>query len=155
MTQFLFGLVFMEMALTVVLLFGSPLRTLLMLGLDRLKRGQGQLIAGTVATTMVVVFSATVYNLLGVQRRLTDATMISPTDQILLANSLLEASLMGFSLFLGILIDRLHYYASELYRLRNHLEETKSKQRDYLEMQGIGSSKTPHQSTKELTLKKT
>ncbi|KAF8026244.1 hypothetical protein BT93_F2906 [Corymbia citriodora subsp. variegata] len=143
MTQLLFGLVFMEMALIAVLLFRSPLRMLLMLGLDRLKRGRAQLVAGTVATTMVVIFGVTVYNVLGVQRRLSNATMINPTDQVLMANSLLDASLMGFSLFLGILIDRLHCYVKELFLLRNHFESTKRGKRDYVEMEGIGSSKIP------------
>ncbi|XP_030553380.1 uncharacterized protein LOC115757308 [Rhodamnia argentea] len=145
MIHLLFGLAFLEMALVVVLLFKTPLRMLLMLGLDRLKRGRGRLVAGTVAMTMVVVFSSAVYNVLGIQRGLADATIINPTDQVLMANSLLEASLLGFSLFLGILIDRLHYYVKELYLLRNNLEATKKWKRDYVEMDSIGSSKAPRQ----------
>ncbi|XP_030444816.1 uncharacterized protein LOC115667363 [Syzygium oleosum] len=155
MTQLLFGLVFMEMALIVVLLFRSPLRMLLMLGLDRMKRGRARLVAGTLATTMVVVFSSAVYNVLGVQRRLTDAAIINPTDEVLMAHSLLEASLMGFSLFLGILIDRLHYYVKEIYLLRNNFEATKKWKRDYVEMDSFGPSKTLHQTRTELAPMKT
>lgn len=81
MIHLLFGLVFLEMALVVVLLFKTPLRMLLMLGLDRMKRGRGRLVAGTLAMTMVVLFTSAVYNVLG--------------DQVLMANNLLEASLMG------------------------------------------------------------
>ncbi|KAI3408087.1 Endoplasmic reticulum transmembrane protein [Psidium guajava] len=142
MIHLLFSLVFLEMALVVVLLFKTPLRMLLMLGLDRLKRGRGRLIAGTAATTMVVIFGSAVYNVLGVQRRLANSTIINPTDQVLMANSLLEASLMGFSLFLGILIDRLHYYVKELYLLRNNFEATKKWKRDYVQMDSIETSNT-------------
>ncbi|XP_059444888.1 uncharacterized protein LOC132176641 [Corylus avellana] len=122
MIQLLFTLVLAEMALILTLLFGTPLRKLVMMGLDRSKQGRGPLVAKTVAATMMVLFSSTVYSVVKIQKRSTEAGMINPTDEVLLAHRRLEASLVGFSLFLALMIDRLHYYVQELHLLRKNLE---------------------------------
>jgi B-cell receptor-associated protein 31 len=95
MIQLLFTLVLAEMALILTLLFGTPLRKLVMMGLDRSKQGRAPLVAKTVAATMMVVFSSTVYSVVKIQKRSTEAGMINPTDEVLLAHRRLEASLVG------------------------------------------------------------
>ncbi|KAK4409194.1 hypothetical protein Sango_0500400 [Sesamum angolense] len=45
---------------------------------------------------------------------------MTPMDQVLWRTNLLEATLMGFSLFLGFLIDRMHHYMQKLIKLRSN-----------------------------------
>ncbi|KAK7276861.1 hypothetical protein RIF29_18007 [Crotalaria pallida] len=127
MIHLLFSLVVIEMALIMVLSFANPIRTLVVKGLDLLKQGRGPLVTKTVAATMLVVFGSTVYTITKIQKRSKDASIVSPsaTDEVVMAHRLLEASLMGISLFLGMVIDRQHYYIREISSLRKSLEITK------------------------------
>ncbi|PIN12762.1 B-cell receptor-associated protein [Handroanthus impetiginosus] len=127
MIQLLFTLIFAEMALIVLFVFKTPLRKLVIMALDRVKRGRGPIVVKTVAGTMFVVMIATVYNAVVIQRRWIEEAEVNPTDQILFAKHLLEASLMGFSLFLALMIDRLHHYIREL-RIRRKSAEGLKKQ---------------------------
>ncbi|KAL6562265.1 hypothetical protein OROGR_003272 [Orobanche gracilis] len=95
MIQLLFTLIFAEMTLIVVFVFKTPLRKLVIMGLDRVKRGRGSIVVKTVGGTVFVVMLATVYNVVSIQRRWTQDGEVNQTDQILLAKHLLEASLMG------------------------------------------------------------
>lgn len=88
MTPLLFTILGIEMGVIIILLFHSPLRNLVMMGLDRLKQGRGLVTSRTVAATLFIVF---VFSILKTQK--TGST--NPTDQVLLANHILEASLMG------------------------------------------------------------
>ncbi|KAL0442954.1 UNVERIFIED_CONTAM: hypothetical protein Slati_2018100 [Sesamum latifolium] len=72
---------------------------------------------------------ATVYNALAIQRRWIQDGEANPTDQILFANHILEASLMGFALFLALMIDRLHHYIRELRIRRKTMEAVKKQSR--------------------------
>ncbi|KAM7492715.1 hypothetical protein LguiA_035636 [Lonicera macranthoides] len=140
MIQLLFTLVLAEMALILILLFRSPLRKILIMVLDRVKQGRGPIMASSVAGTLSVVFISTLYSIVKIQKRSSDGIVVNPTDQILLANHLLEASLMGFSLFLAVMIDRLHYYVKELGMLRRSLE---------MVTKHSGTDKTPALSNEE------
>ncbi|KAF2314177.1 hypothetical protein GH714_023889 [Hevea brasiliensis] len=114
MISVLFSLLFVEMALILALLFRTPLRNLLVVGIDKLKRGRGPLVAKTVAATLLVVFSAILYSVMEIRKRALEAGVVNSTDEVLMAERLLEASLMGFSLFLAMMADRLHYHMKEL-----------------------------------------
>ncbi|XP_062170771.1 uncharacterized protein LOC133876497 [Alnus glutinosa] len=118
MIQLLFTLVLAEMAVILILMFRTPVRKLVIMGLERSKQGRGPLVAKTVAGTMMVLFSSTVYSVMKIRKRSTEAGMLNPTDEVLMARRHLEASLVGFSLFLALMIDRLHYYIQELNLLR-------------------------------------
>ncbi|XP_011086195.1 B-cell receptor-associated protein 31-like [Sesamum indicum] len=132
MIQVLFALIFAEMALIVLFIFKNPLRKTVIMGLDRIKRGSGPIVVQTVGGTVFVVMLATLYNAVAIKRRqMRDATTDS-TDQILCARHLLGASLMGFSLFLVLTIDRLHHYIRELRIWRKSIEALK-KQNQALE----------------------
>ncbi|XP_073129397.1 uncharacterized protein [Henckelia pumila] len=129
MIQLLFALVFSEMALIVVFVFKTPFRKLVIMGLDRVKRGRGPIVVKTVAATVFVVMMSTAYGAVKIQRRWVDDGEVNPTDQVLMAKDLLEASLMGFSLFLGLMIDRLHHYIRELRIRRKTMEAVKKQSR--------------------------
>ena len=99
MIQLLFTVIFSEMALIMVLLFKTPLRKLVIMGLDRVKRGRGPIMVRTVAGTVLVVLISSVYSMMKIQKRGIDDGVVNPTDQVLMAKHLLEASLMGNSTF--------------------------------------------------------
>lgn len=102
MIQLLFTLIFSEMALILLLLFKTPLRKLVIMGLDRVKRGSGPLVVKTVAGTFLIVLLSGLYSIVKIQKRTIDDGTVNPTDQVLLARHLLESTLMGTSL--GFLI---------------------------------------------------
>lgn len=103
MIQLLFTLVLAEMALILILLFRSPLRKILIMVLDRVKQGRGPIMASSVAGTLSVVFISALYSIVKIQKRSSDGIVVNPMDQILLANHLLEASLMGKSCLYSII----------------------------------------------------
>ncbi|KAJ4725124.1 B-cell receptor-associated 31-like [Melia azedarach] len=123
MIYLLFTVLLTEMALVVTLSFRNPLRKLVISLLDKLKQGRGPIVAKTVGATILVVFLSAVYSALDIQRRSKEGSMINPTDAVLMSHLLLLASLMGFSLFLALIADRLHYYIKEIHLLRMRLEE--------------------------------
>lgn len=92
-----FTTVFTEMALILALLFESPLRKLLILGLDKLKQGRGSLAAKSVGATVLVFLSSAVYNVVEIHKRSREGGALNPTEEVLMADLLLEASLMGTS----------------------------------------------------------
>ncbi|KAK7300052.1 hypothetical protein RJT34_10884 [Clitoria ternatea] len=122
MIQLLFSLLIIQMALILILSFANPIRNLLATGLDLLKQGRATLVTKTVAATMVLVFGSTIYTMTKIQNRSKGSGIVNPTDEVLMANRLLEAFLLGFSLFLGLVIDRQHYYVREINLLRKTLE---------------------------------
>lgn len=102
MIQLLFTVIFSEMALIIVLAFKTPLRNLVIMGLDRVKRGRGPIMVKTVAGTVFVVLMSSVYSMMKIQKRGIDEGGVNPTDQVLMAKHLLEATLMGNSCFLQL-----------------------------------------------------
>lgn len=99
MIQLLFTLMLSEMASIMLLLFRNPLRKLLIMGIDRAKRGRAPLVVKSVAATVFVIMMYYVYAVRDIQTRPLES--LNPTDQILLANYMLQASLMGTPLFLS------------------------------------------------------
>lgn len=95
MIQPLYALVFGEVAVILVLLFRTPLRKPLLMLLDRLKQGRGPVVATTAGGTLFVIMVSLLYNITTIQTRTVEAGAVNPTDQVLLANQLLEASLLG------------------------------------------------------------
>lgn len=128
MTELLFAVLFGQMGLILLLLFKTPLRKLVVMGLDRVKRGRGPLVVKSVAATVFVIMLYTVYSVQELSSR--PIEKFNPTDQVLLGYQLLQASLMGFSLFLALMIDRLHHYIRELRMLRKSTDATKKQNRE-------------------------
>lgn len=97
MIQLLYTVIFSEMALIMTLLFKTPLRKLVIMSLDRVKRGRGPVVVKTVGGTVFVVLMSSVYSMVKIQRRTIEAGAVNPTDQVLMSKHMLEASLMGNS----------------------------------------------------------
>ncbi|KAF2284931.1 hypothetical protein GH714_032655 [Hevea brasiliensis] len=117
------------MALILTLLFQTPLRKLVIMTLDRVKRGRGPVMVKTIAGTVFIVLLSSVYSMVKIQNRTIEAGAPNPTDQVLMSRHMLEASLMGFLLFLSLMIDRLHHYIRELRLLRKTMEAAKKQSR--------------------------
>ncbi|XP_058095181.1 uncharacterized protein LOC131240752 [Magnolia sinica] len=130
MINLLFSLLFAEAALIVLLLVKTPLRKLAIMGLDRVKRGRGPVMVKTISATVFIVFVSTVYSIVNIQKRSNEAGAVTTTDEILMGRHLLEASLMGYCLFLALVIDRLHHYMRELRMTRKSMEAAKKQNRD-------------------------
>lgn len=112
--------------------FKSPLRKFLIMSLDRLKRGRGPVMVKTVAGTVFLVLISSVYSMVKIQKRGIDVGgVVNPTDQVLMAKHLLEATLMGSILFLSLMIDRLHHYIRELRMRRKSMEAVKKQNRSF------------------------
>ncbi|KAJ3709125.1 hypothetical protein LUZ61_012830 [Rhynchospora tenuis] len=120
MIQLLFLVLFAEAAVAFLMAIKvGPLRDLAMKGVDTMKTGRGPATVKTLACTMAVILASSVYSLLRIQGR--GARLggnVSPMDQVLWRTHLLEASLIGYTLFLAILIDRLHHYLKKVILLR-------------------------------------
>ncbi|XP_074270132.1 uncharacterized protein LOC141593081 [Silene latifolia] len=129
MIHLLFSIIFAQATIILLLLFKTPLRNLVVSGIDIIKRGRGPIVVKTVSSTIFVVFSSSVYSVFKLTHRgdVDDGAPsdLNPTEQVLFAKHLLEASLMGFILFLGLMIDRLHNYIRELELRRKTMEELK------------------------------
>lgn len=132
MIQLLFLVLVAEAAVAAVLLFKTPLRKLAVMGIDRLKRGRRAPVAvKTVAGVVLALLASTLYSMAEISGRAGGdpesgggggGASLSPTDQVLFSRHLLEASLMGYSLFLALVIDRLHQYIRELRGLKKNVE---------------------------------
>jgi len=84
----------------------------------------------TVAGTVLVVLLSSVYSMLKIQKRgIQEGAVVNPTDQVLMAKHLLEATLMVAVLFLALMIDRLHHYIRELRIRRKGMEAVKKQTR--------------------------
>lgn len=106
MFQLLFTVVSIEAVLILTLGFGTPVRRVVVKLLDLLKRGRGPLVTKTVAVTMLVLFGSVLFSTIQINRRVSESGGVAnPTDQVMFANRLLEAFLMGN-------INKKHYFIS-------------------------------------------
>ncbi|KAL6640180.1 hypothetical protein ACP70R_022029 [Stipagrostis hirtigluma subsp. patula] len=157
MIQLLFVVLVAEASVAAALLFKTPLRKLTVLGLDRLKRGRRAPVAvKTVAGVVVALLASTLYSMAEISGRAGDPDSsggggggLTPTDQVLFSRHLLEASLMGYSLFLALVIDRLHQYIRELRGFKKNLEAV-SKHNKMLEEARHGISEETKKYQKEI-----
>lgn len=96
MFQLLFTVVSIEAVLILTLGFGTPVRRVVVKLLDLLKRGRGPLVTKTVAVTMLVLFGSVLFSTIQINTRVSESGGVAnPTDQVMFANRLLEAFLMG------------------------------------------------------------
>uniref|UniRef100_A0A7N1A542 Endoplasmic reticulum transmembrane protein n=1 Tax=Kalanchoe fedtschenkoi TaxID=63787 RepID=A0A7N1A542_KALFE len=140
MIQLLFTVIFVEMGLIVALLFKTPLRRFVIIGLDRVKRGRGPVMVKTVGGTVFVVLLSTLQGMAVIQENLSEGGLVNPTDQVLMARHMLEASLMGFLLFLALMLDRLHHYIRELRLLRKTIETGKKQTSSFKDTRHVSSN---------------
>ncbi|XP_065876371.1 uncharacterized protein [Euphorbia lathyris] len=126
MIQLLYFVLFVEGLVAFLLLVKiGPLRELVIKSLDQVKMGKGPATVKTVAATMSVILLSNLMSIIKIQNKGAKLGTMSPMDQVLWRTHLLEASLMGFTLFLGFLIDRMHHYLSKLIALRSNIGSSK------------------------------
>ncbi|XP_073002887.1 uncharacterized protein [Typha latifolia] len=119
MIQLLFLVLFVEGTVALLLMVKiGPLRDLAMKGLDQLKTGKGPATLKTLACTMSVILTSSIASILKIQNRGVKLGTVTPMDQVLWRTHLLEASLIGYTLFLAFVIDRLHHYLRKMINLR-------------------------------------
>ncbi|KAG8075746.1 hypothetical protein GUJ93_ZPchr0006g42008 [Zizania palustris] len=154
MIQLLFTVLAAEVAFAVALLFKTPLRRLAVLALDGLKRGRGPVMVRTVAATVLVVLASSVHSMTKIRGRaageLDGAGVLTPTDQVLLARHLLETSLMGYCLFLALVIDRLHHYIREIRGLKKSMDAVSKQNKTLEEAKLLGRSDESNPYKKEI-----
>ncbi|XWS76078.1 hypothetical protein CRYUN_Cryun01aG0146300 [Craigia yunnanensis] len=126
MIQLLFLVLFVEGVVAFLLLVKiGPLRELVIKSLDQLKMGKGPATMKTIAGTMSVILLSSLMSIVKIQNKGAKLGTMSPMDQVLWRTHLLEASLMGFTLFLGFIIDRMHHYLRKLIELRSSVGSSK------------------------------
>ncbi|KAL4367720.1 hypothetical protein GQ457_05G030700 [Hibiscus cannabinus] len=129
------------MVVIVSLSFKTPLRKLILLILDRVKRGSGPVVVKTVAGTVAVVMLSSVYSMMLIKKRWMEDGNATQTDEILMAKNLLETTLMGGLLFHAYIIDKLHHYIKELRIRRKTMETAKKQGQGFEDAGGSGSDK--------------
>lgn len=96
MIQLLFLVLFAEGVVALLLMVKiGPLRELAMRMLDQLKTGRGPATVKTLACTLSVLFLSSMASILKIQSRGAKLGTVTPMDQVLWRNHLLEASLIG------------------------------------------------------------
>lgn len=131
----------------------GPLRDLVLKSLDQLKMGKGPATVKTIAGTMSVILLSGLMSIVKIQNKGAKLGTMSPMDQVLWRTHLLEASLMGFTLFLGFLIDRMHHYLRKLIRLRSNVGSSKEEV-EQLQKERIQLKEKDEKSSKEIKLLK-
>lgn len=122
----MFLVLFAEGAVALLLMVKiGPLRDLVMKGLDQVKMGKGPATVKTIAGTMSVILLSSLTSIVKIQNKGAKLGTMSPMDQVLWRTHLLETSLIGFSLFLGFIIDRMHHYLRKLSRVRSTVGASK------------------------------
>ncbi|XP_072983203.1 uncharacterized protein [Typha latifolia] len=122
MIRLLFTVVSAEAGVVVAVLFKTPLRKLAIAGIDRLKHGHGPVVVKTIAGTMLSGLASSLYSMAKIRKRSTKLGSITPIDQVLMSRYILEASLMGYSLFLALIVNQLHHFHRELNWLKKSME---------------------------------
>lgn len=118
MIQLLFMVLCLEGMVAFLLMVKiGPLRELVMKCLDQVKMRKGTVL--TIAGTISAILFSNFISIIKIQNKGAKIGTMTPMDQVLWRTNLLEATLMGFSLFLGFLIDRMHHYLRKLIVLRN------------------------------------
>ncbi|KAL2933754.1 B-cell receptor-associated protein 29 [Bienertia sinuspersici] len=126
MIQLLFVVLFVEGLVAFLMLVKvGPLRELVMKSLDQVKMGKGPATVKTIAGTMSVILLSSLMSIVKIQNKGAKLGTMSPMDQVLWRTHLLEASLMGFTLFLGFVIDRMHHYLRKLINIRSKVGVSK------------------------------
>ncbi|KAL4379936.1 hypothetical protein GQ457_02G004500 [Hibiscus cannabinus] len=154
MIQLLFLVLFAEGVMAFLLLVKiGPLRELVIKSLDQLKMGKGPATVKTIAGTMSVILLSSLMSIVKIQNKGAKLGTMSPMDQVLWRTHLLEASLIGFTLFLGFIIDRMHHYIKKLVGLRSRVGSSKEEV-DRLEKERSKLKDKDNKASKEMKLLK-
>ncbi|XP_052171315.1 uncharacterized protein LOC127787357 [Diospyros lotus] len=152
MIPLLFLVLFAEGVVALLLMVKiGPLRELVMKGLDQVKAGKGPATVKTIAGTMSVILLSNFFSIVKIQNKGAKLGTMTPMDQVLWRTHLLEASLMGFCLFLGFLIDRMHHYLQRYTGLKSKIGSSKE-EFERLEKEKLQLKEKEERATKEIKL---
>lgn len=152
MIQLLFLVLLAESVIAFLLLVKiGPFRELVIKSLDQVKTGKGPATVKTIAGTMSVILLSSLMSIIKIQNKGAKLGTMSPMDQVLWRTHLLEASLMGFTLFLGFIIDRMHHYLRKLIGLRSSVGSSKE-ELEQLQKEKIQLKEKEEKASKELKL---
>ncbi|CAN6481070.1 unnamed protein product [Victoria cruziana] len=140
MIQLLYTLLVGEGLVVLLLILKNPMRKLVTMCLDRVKRGRGPVVVKTLVGVLFVLMVASLHSIFKIHKRSDEFGSITPTDQVLVSRLMLEASLMGFCIFLTLMIDRMHHYIRELRMMRKTIEPLKMQSRSSEEWKNGGST---------------
>eukprot|EP00249_Psilotum_nudum_P004191 c17735_g1_i2 orf=374-1090(+) len=145
MIALLTSIVVMEGCIVILLMIHlTVIQRPLMKGLEVLRTGKGAATVKTVFGSVFIVLAATINSICKIERRTMELGSSTPTDQYVQCNHLLEASLLGYTLFLGLVINRLHHYLQQIVSLRINLEtlnkQAKASETEYLRLKALHTS---------------
>ncbi|CAL0328204.1 unnamed protein product [Lupinus luteus] len=150
MIQLLFFVIFAEGVMAFLLLVKiGPLRDLVIRNLDQLKMGKGPATVKTIGGTMFMILLSNLMNIVKIQNKGAKLGIMSPMDQVLWRTHLLEASLIGFTLFLGFLIDRVHHFLQKLTNFRSNAGSSKEESAN-LKKEIVSLKEKEEKSSKEI-----
>ncbi|KAF2292595.1 hypothetical protein GH714_025855 [Hevea brasiliensis] len=104
--------------------------------------GKGPATVKTIAGTMSVILLSSLMSIIKIQNKGAKLGTMSPRISIALygQDCAFQFSLLGFTLFLGFIIDRMHHYLSKLIELRSSIgsskEEVERLQKEKTELKG-------------------
>lgn len=150
MIQLLFMVLCLEGMVAFLLMVKiGPLRELVMKCLDQVKMRKGTVL--TIAGTISAILFSNFVSIIKIQNKGAKLGTMTPMDQVLWRTNLLEATLMGFSLFLGFLIDRMHHYLQKLIVLRSSAGSSK-KEFERLEREKLQLKEKTDKAAEEIKL---
>ncbi|XP_059296487.1 uncharacterized protein LOC132049628 [Lycium ferocissimum] len=150
MIQLLFMVLCLEGMVAFLLMVKiGPLRELVMKFLDQVKMRKGTVL--TIAGTISAILFSNFISIIKIQNKGAKLGTMTPMDQVLWRTNLLEATLMGFLLFLGFLIDRMHHYLRKLIVLRNTAGSSK-KEFERLEKEKLQLKEKADKAAEEMKL---
>lgn len=150
MIQLLFMVLCLEGMVAFLLMVKiGPLRELVMKCLDHVKMRKGTVL--TIAGTISAILFSNFISIIKIQNKGAKIGTMTPMDQVLWRTNLLEATLMGFSLFLGFLIDRMHHYLRKLIVLRSSAGSSK-KEFERLEKEKLQLKEKADKAAEEIKL---
>ncbi|KAL4588974.1 hypothetical protein LXL04_001875 [Taraxacum kok-saghyz] len=113
MIYLLFTVLFAEMIIILLLLLKTPLREPLIDVFDASKQGKAQLVVKSIGATVFIVMMYNIYTVLEIR-----SCSVDSPNRVILVNRILEASLMGISLFLLLIMDSLHQHIKQVVMLK-------------------------------------
>ncbi|KAK4366205.1 hypothetical protein RND71_014085 [Anisodus tanguticus] len=150
MIQLLFMVLCLEGMVAFLLMVKiGPLRELVMKCLDQVKMRKGTVL--TIAGTISAILFSNFISIIKIQNKGAKIGTMTPMDQVLWRTNLLEATLMGFLLFLGFLIDRMHHYLRKLIVLRSNAGSSK-KEFERLEKEKLQLKEKADKAAEEIKL---
>lgn len=139
MITFFIGVVLIEGGIALLLMFRfPPCYLLLMKGIDVLKTGRGPALIRTLVGTVSIVLATTLSNMYKIEKRISKLGSPTPVDHFMLRTYLLEVSLMGYSLFLALIISHMHHQFQQIDSLKVNIEtlkkQAKAVEKEYLRL---------------------